>query len=148
MVFLLFSIRCLLPIMLSTLLRLYLSIYLSISLSKMEPITRVQILDESVCIFHTSNTIKKSMNLIFLFQFWVNNRTTWVLCSWLDNQSWRRKIWFQTTFILFKFDLVSLPACTGSVGLIHLSVSLCLSLHLSLSLSLSLLSGLLLYSLR
>ena len=37
--------------------------------------TRVQILDETDCISHSTNTLRKGMNPIISFQLWVNCRT-------------------------------------------------------------------------
>ena len=37
--------------------------------------TRVQILDETDCISHSTNTLGKGMNPIILLQLWVNSRT-------------------------------------------------------------------------
>ena len=48
----------------------------------MDTATRVQILDETDCISHCTNTLGEGMNPIILLQLWVNSRADWVLQPW------------------------------------------------------------------
>ena len=52
--------------------------------------TRVQTLDEGVCISNSANTIRKGIQ-IFSFQLWVNSRTGCALQHRCSHQSRRRK---------------------------------------------------------
>ena len=42
----------------------------------MNTVTGVQILDETDCISHSTNTLGKAMNPIIFLQLWVNSRQT------------------------------------------------------------------------
>ena len=77
----------------------------------MDTATRVQILDETDCISHSTNALRKGMNPIILPQLWVNSRTDWVLQPWWGNYSRRRKnSEFKPVELRLKIDLVSYPA--------------------------------------
>ena len=49
---------------------------------EMDTVTRVQILDETDCISHSTNTLGKGMNPVILPPPRVNSRTDWVLQPW------------------------------------------------------------------
>ena len=64
--------------------------------------TRVQILEESDYISHSTDTLGKDIMQLFSLHLWVNSRANWVLQFWSGNQSRKMEIEFKSLKVHFK----------------------------------------------
>ena len=84
--------------------------YNRLSSLEMDSVTRIQILDEAVCI--SLHALGKVWIYLFSLQLWVSSMADWVSLA-LDRQLvWEKKNWIQTNCTLLKkIDLVSHSTC-------------------------------------
>ena len=73
----------------------------------MNIVTRVQILDEAICIPHRINNLEKGMIPTILLQLRVNSRKDWTVRA---NVLGEGNFWTQSSQTLLKSDLVLNPA--------------------------------------
>ena len=66
-----------------------------VSSKEMDTVTQVQILDETDCISHSTNTLGKGMNPIILLQLWINSRAVWFFSLGDATTLGEGKLWIQ-----------------------------------------------------
>ena len=82
----------------------------------MESVTRVQILDEAVCISLCANSLEKSMNPCVFSPAISKYQGTWDSSALVRQQVWKKEnSKFKPAVLYLKIDLVSHPTCIKRV---------------------------------